>query len=150
MTAANSSTLNDGASALVLSTESYATSKGMKPLARIVSMADAATHPKKFTIAPALAIPLALKKAKLSIGDISLFEINEAFSVVALANQKLLKISQDKLNIAGGGVSLGHPIGSSGSRILVSLIHLLKPGQFGVAAICNGGGAATAVVVERL
>jgi acetyl-CoA C-acetyltransferase len=135
VTAANSSTLNDGASALVLSTQAFAEKRGIKPLARVVAMADAATHPKKFTIAPSIAIPLALKRANLSIGDISLFEINEAFSVVALANQKvtpfcrhpasassvgildsltpsqLLSIDGSKLNVAGGGVSLGHPIG---------------------------------------
>ncbi len=130
--------MNDGASALVLATQKFTENKGLKPLARIVSMADAATHPKMFTIAPSIAIPLALEKANLSIKDISLFEINEAFSVVILANENILGLNPAQVNIAGGGVSLGHPIGSSGSRILVSLIHLLKPGQLGVAGICNG------------
>ncbi|KAJ3003991.1 UNVERIFIED_CONTAM: erg10, acetyl-CoA C-acetyltransferase [Siphonaria sp. JEL0065] len=127
-----------------------ATSQGLKPLARIVSYADAATDPKKFTIAPSLAIPIALERAGLSIKDISLFEINEAFSVVVRVNEQILGLNPAKVNVNGGGVSLGHPIGSSGSRIVVSLVHLLKKGQFGLAAICNGGGAASAIIVERL
>ena len=126
MTAANSSTLNDGASALVLTTRDKADELGLKPLARVLSYGDAATEPKKFTIAPSIAIPIALKKAKLSIDDVSLFEINEAFSVVVRANEKILGLDPSKVNVAGGGVSLGHPIGSSGSRIVVSLIHLLQ------------------------
>ncbi|KAJ3209719.1 erg10, acetyl-CoA C-acetyltransferase [Dinochytrium kinnereticum] len=150
VTAANASTLNDGASALALTTRAEAERRGLTPLARIVSFGDAACSPKKFTIAPSLAIPIALKKAGLGISDVSLFEINEAFSVVVRANEKILGLDPSKVNIAGGGVSLGHPIGSSGSRILVSLIHLLKKGQIGVAGICNGGGAASSMVVERL
>ncbi|KAI8916089.1 Thiolase, N-terminal domain-containing protein [Gorgonomyces haynaldii] len=150
VTAGNASTLNDGASAVVLMTEQKAQEKGVKPLAKILSYADAACEPKKFTIAPSLAIPLALKKANLKVEDVDLFEINEAFSVVIRANEKILGLDPAKVNVAGGGVSLGHPIGSSGSRIFVSLVHLLKPGQIGVAAICNGGGAASAVVIERL
>ncbi|KAI9340287.1 Thiolase, N-terminal domain-containing protein [Obelidium mucronatum] len=150
VTAANSSTLNDGASAVVIMSEEEAKAQGCTPLARIVSYADAATNPKKFTIAPSLAIPIALERAGLSVKDISLFEINEAFSVVVRANEQLLGLDPSKVNVNGGGVSLGHPIGSSGSRIVVSLIHLLQKGQFGVAGICNGGGAASAIVVERL
>ncbi|KAI8915325.1 Thiolase, N-terminal domain-containing protein [Powellomyces hirtus] len=150
VTAANASTLNDGASALVLTTRAKAAALGLRPLARILSFGDAATSPKKFTIAPSLAIPIALERAGLSLADISLFEINEAFSVVVRANEKIMSLDASKVNIAGGGVALGHAIGSSGARILVSLIHLLPPGQLGVAGVCNGGGAASAVVVERL
>ncbi|KAI9008324.1 Thiolase, N-terminal domain-containing protein [Gaertneriomyces semiglobifer] len=150
VTAANASTLNDGASALVLMTRSKAEELGLKPLARILSFGDASTSPKKFTIAPSIAVPIALKRAGLSIDDVSLFELNEAFSVVARVNEKIMGLNPDKVNIAGGAVALGHPIGSSGSRILVSLVHLLKQGQIGVAGICNGGGAASSVVVERL
>ncbi|KAI8821464.1 Thiolase, N-terminal domain-containing protein [Fimicolochytrium jonesii] len=150
VTAANASTLNDGASALVLMSRAKAEALGIKPLARILSFGDAATSPKKFTIAPSLSIPIALKRANLSKDDISLFEINEAFSVVIRANEQILQLDPSKVNIAGGGVSLGHPIGSSGSRILVSLVHLLKPGQLGVTGVCNGGGAASSIVIERL
>ena len=139
ITAANASTLNDGASALVLMSKEKAESLGVKPLAKIISFADAATDPKKFAIAPSLAIPKCLQQANLSLKDIDLFEINEAFSAVVLANVKILGLDLQKVNIAGGGVSLGHPIGSSGSRILVTLVHLLKKGQKGMAAICNGG-----------
>ncbi|KAI9139834.1 putative acetoacetyl-CoA thiolase [Paraphysoderma sedebokerense] len=150
VTAANASTLNDGASAVVLMTESKAKEMGVKPLAEVVSFADAACAPIDFPIAPALAIPKALKKAGLSVNDISLFEINEAFSVVVRANEQILKIDPSKVNVVGGAVSLGHPIGSSGSRIVVTLTHLLKSGQFGCAAICNGGGAASAIVIKKL
>ncbi|KAJ3100791.1 erg10, acetyl-CoA C-acetyltransferase [Phlyctochytrium bullatum] len=150
VTAANSSTLNDGASALALTTREEAEKRGLTPLARIVSFGDAACSPKRFTIAPSLAIPIALQRAGLGVSDVSLFEINEAFSVVVRANEKILGLDPAKVNIAGGGVSLGHPIGSSGSRILVSLVHLLKKGQIGVAGICNGGGAASAMVIEKL
>ena len=139
ITAANASTLNDGASALVLMSKERAEKMGVKPLARIISFADAATDPKKFAIAPSLAIPLSLEKANLALKDIDLFEINEAFSAVILANTKILGLDISKVNVCGGGVSLGHPIGSSGSRILVTLVHLLKKGQLGMAAICNGG-----------
>ncbi|KAJ3060946.1 erg10, acetyl-CoA C-acetyltransferase [Podochytrium sp. JEL0797] len=150
VTAANSSTLNDGASAVLLMNEAEAKTQGLKPLARILSFADAATSPKKFTIAPSLAIPIALERAGLSIKDISAFELNEAFSVVALANQQILGLDAAKVNVNGGAVSLGHALGSSGSRIVVSLVHSLKKGEFGVAGICNGGGAASAIVIERL
>ncbi|KAK3829055.1 MAG: Thiolase, N-terminal domain-containing protein [Benniella sp.] len=150
VTAANASTLNDGASALVLMTRSKADELGLKPLARILSFADAAVAPIDFPIAPSAAFPKALARANLKVEDIDLFEFNEAFSVVAIANNKLLGLDPKKVNIAGGAVGLGHPIGSSGSRILVTLTHLLKPGQKGGAAICNGGGAASAMVIERL
>jgi acetyl-CoA C-acetyltransferase len=150
VTAANASSLNDGASALVLMTRSKADELGVKPLARIVSFADAAIAPIDFPIAPASAFPKALEKANLKVEDIDLFEFNEAFSVVALANEKLLGLDPKKVNIAGGAVGLGHPIGSSGSRILVTLTHLLKEGQYGGAAICNGGGAASAMIIQRL
>lgn len=152
VTAANSSTLNDGASALVVTSPQYASSKGIKPLARIIGYADAETKPIEFTEAPALAVPLALKKAGLKVEDIDLWEINEAFSVVALVNIKLLGLNPDKVNVNGGGVSLGHPIGCSGARIVTSLVHALKVQnkRYGCAAICNGGGGASAIVVERL
>ncbi|KAJ2160860.1 Acetyl-CoA acetyltransferase A, mitochondrial [Coemansia sp. RSA 552] len=150
VTAANASTLNDGASALLLMAADRAKQLGVAPLARIVSYADAATLPIDFPIAPALAVPIALERAGLAIKDISLWEFNEAFSVVARANEKILGLNPESVNIAGGAVALGHPIGSSGSRILVTLTHLLKPGQFGCAAICNGGGGASAVVIQRL
>ena len=150
VTAANASTLNDGASAVVLTSSEFATQNSIAPIARIVSYADAATTPKDFTIAPSLAIPIALKKAGLSINDIKLWEINEAFSVVVRANEKILGLNPACVNVNGGGVSLGHPIGSSGSRILVSIVGALKSGEFGVVAICNGGGAASAMVVQKL
>ncbi|KAJ1983511.1 hypothetical protein H4R34_001236 [Dimargaris verticillata] len=150
VTAANASTLNDGASAVVVMAEDKAQALGAKPLARIVSYADAATHPYEFTIAPSLAVPIALKRAGLALSDISLFEFNEAFSVVARVNEQLLGLDPAKCNIAGGAVALGHPIGSSGCRILVTLTHLLKPGQFGCASVCNGGGGASAIIIQRL
>ncbi|KAJ1800118.1 Acetyl-CoA acetyltransferase A, mitochondrial [Coemansia sp. RSA 2399] len=150
VTAANASTLNDGASALLLLSTERASELSIKPLARVVSYADAATLPIDFTIAPALAVPIALERAGLAIKDIALWEFNEAFSVVARVNEKILGLDPERVNIAGGAVALGHPIGSSGSRILVTLTHLLKPGQFGCAAICNGGGGASAVVIQRL
>lgn len=149
VTAANASTINDGASAVVLASEEEAKKLGVKPLAKIVSFADAAMDPIDFPIAPARAIPLALEKAGLQVSDIALWEINEAFSAVALANQKILNLDPSKLNVLGGGVSLGHPIGSSGCRIVVTLAHALKPGQYGCAAVCNGGGGASAIVIQR-
>ncbi|CAG8756408.1 3161_t:CDS:2, partial [Cetraspora pellucida] len=136
VTAANSSTINDGASALVLMTRVKAEELGVKPLARILF------EPIDFPIAPSHSLPIALKKAGLEISDISLFEFNEAFSVVIRANEKILGLDPGKVNIAGGAVALGHPIGSSGSRIIVTLTHLLKSGQIGAASICNGGGGA--------
>jgi len=150
VTAANSSTLNDGASAVVLASEAKVQQLGLKPLAEIISFADAACAPIDFPIAPSLAIPKALKKAGLALKDISLFEINEAFSVVVRANKKILNLDPSKVNVAGGAVSLGHPIGSSGCRIVVTLNHLLKSGQYGLASICNGGGAASAIVIKKL
>ncbi|KAI9306981.1 Thiolase, N-terminal domain-containing protein [Cunninghamella echinulata] len=149
VTAANASTLNDGASALVLMTRQKANELGVKPLARIVSYADAACAPIDFTIAPSKALPIALEKAGLSIKDISLFELNEAFSVVARVNEQLLGLDPAKVNVAGGAVALGHPIGSSGSRIVVTLTHLLKSGEFGAAGVCNGGGAASSIIIQK-
>ncbi|SCV69377.1 BQ2448_2397 [Microbotryum intermedium] len=150
VTAANASNLNDGASAVILVSEEKLKELGLTPLARIVSFADAALAPIDFPIAPSRALPAALKKANLTIDDIAKFEINEAFSVVALANQKILNIPSEKLNVNGGAVALGHALGSSGSRIVVTLTHLLKKGEFGAAAVCNGGGGASAIVIERL
>jgi len=151
-TAANSSTMNDGASALVLMSREKATELGLTPIARIVSYADAEQAPEWFTTAPALVVPKAVAKAGLSMDDISYYELNEAFSVVALANAKLMNLSADKVNVNGGAVALGHPLGSSGSRIIVTLINVLhqKGGQYGAAGICNGGGGGSAVVIEKL
>lgn len=149
VTAANASTLNDGASAVILSTKEGAAELGVKPLAKILAFADAATQPIDFPIAPAIAMPIALKKAGVDAKDVALWEINEAFSAVPLAIQKQLGLDLAKVNTLGGGVSLGHPIGSSGSRIIVTLAHALKPGQIGVAGVCNGGGGASAIVIQR-
>lgn len=126
--------------------------QGLKPLARIVGMGDAATEPIQFPTAPALAIPVALKNAGLTTSDIDFFEINEAFSVVSIANNQLLELDPSKVNVNGGAVALGHPIGGSGARILVTLLHVLKQrnGKYGLAGICNGGGGASALVVENL
>ncbi|MBW8360878.1 MAG: acetyl-CoA C-acyltransferase [Kaistella sp.] len=152
VTAANASTLNDGASALVLMSKEKMEELGLKPLAKIVSYADAAQEPEWFTTAPAKALPIALKKAGLEISDIDFFEFNEAFSVVGLANNKILGLDSAKVNVNGGAVSLGHPLGSSGSRIIVTLINVLKQnnGKYGAAAICNGGGGASAIVIENV
>ncbi|CEQ41573.1 SPOSA6832_03305 [Sporobolomyces salmonicolor] len=150
VTAANASNLNDGASALILASQEKVSELGLKPLAKVVSFADAACAPIDFPIAPAHAIPAALKKAGLTMDQIAKFEVNEAFSAVAIANQKLLNIPTEKLNVNGGAVALGHALGSSGSRIIVTLIHLLKSGEYGVAGVCNGGGGASAIVVQRL
>lgn len=151
-TAFNSSKLNDGASALILMSSQKAHLLGLKPLARIIGYADAATKPLDFPIAPSISIAKAVNAAGLKVEDIDYFEINEAFSSVALANMKLLNISHDKTNVLGGAVAMGHPLGSSGSRIVVTLAHLLKRTnkRLGVAAICNGGGGSTAVIIERL
>jgi len=151
VTAANASTLNDGASALVLMSEDAAKNLGLQPLAIIKSYADAAQQPEWFTTAPAKAIPKALQKTGLSINEIDLFELNEAFSCVGLANQKILNIPEDKLNIYGGAVALGHPLGCSGARILNTLISALHNENkvYGVAGICNGGGGASAIVIEN-
>jgi acetyl-CoA C-acetyltransferase len=152
VTAANASTLNDGASALVLMSAEKATELGLTPIAKITAYADAAQESKWFTTAPAKALPKALAKADLDISEIDYFELNEAFSVVGLANIELLKIDAAKTNVNGGAVSLGHPLGSSGSRIIVSLINVLKQnnGKYGAAGICNGGGGASAMVIENV
>lgn len=152
VTAANASTLNDGASALILMSKEKMEELGLKPLAKIISYADAAVEPERFTTAPSKALPVALKKANLTKDDIDFFEFNEAFSVVGLANNKILGLDDSKVNVNGGAVSLGHPLGSSGSRIIVTLINVLKQnnGKYGAAAICNGGGGATAIVIENL
>lgn len=152
ITAANASKLNDGAAAMILASESAVKKYNLKPLARVVSWADAARDPMEFTVAPADALPIALKKADKSVADIGAFEINEAFSVVAMANQKLLEIDDDKLNVLGGAVSLGHPLGASGTRITNTLISALKDKnqQYGAVGICNGGGGASALIIERV
>lgn len=152
VTAANASTLNDGASALVLISKEKMEELGLKPLAKIVSYADAAHEPEWFTTAPAKALPIALKKANLDISEIDFFEFNEAFSVVGLANNKILGLDDSKVNVNGGAVSIGHPLGSSGSRIIVTLINVLKQNnaKYGAAAICNGGGGASAIVIENV
>ena len=150
-TAANSSTINDGAAAVVLMSREKADELGLEPLATIRSYADAAQKPEDFTTAPAKALPLALKKAKLDIKDIDYFEFNEAFSVVGLANMKILGLSDKNVNVNGGAVSLGHPLGCSGARIVITLLHILKHqnAKLGAATICNGGGGASAMVFER-
>ncbi|WP_026952373.1 acetyl-CoA C-acyltransferase [Algoriphagus mannitolivorans] len=152
VTAANASTMNDGASALVLVSKEKAEELGLKPLAKIRGFADAATDPLWFTTAPALAIPKALKHAGVSSDEVSFYEINEAFSAVALANQRQLNLDNDKLNVFGGAVSLGHPLGASGARIITTLNSVLhkKSGDIGVAGICNGGGGASALVIEKM
>uniref|UniRef100_F1KZ13 Acetyl-CoA acetyltransferase A n=1 Tax=Ascaris suum TaxID=6253 RepID=F1KZ13_ASCSU len=150
VTAGNASTLNDGAAAVVLMTSDGAKKHGVKPLARILAYGDAATNPSDFCIAPALVIPKVLSLANLKTSDIDLWEINEAFSMVPLHSIKALNIDPSKVNIHGGGVSIGHPIGMSGARIIVHLVHTLKPGQRGCAAICNGGGGAGGMIIERL
>ena len=152
VTAANASTINDGAAALIIMSEEKALSLNLKPLAYIRSYADAAQEPSKFTTTPSLAIPKALEKVGLSIADVDFFEINEAFSVVGLANSKILKLENSKVNINGGAVSLGHPLGCSGARIIVTLLNVLEQNhaKIGVAAICNGGGGASTIVIERI
>ena len=152
VTAANASTINDGAAALVLMSAEKAEELGLKPLVSIKSYADAAQEPKWFTTAPAKALPRALDRAGISIDEVDYFEFNEAFAVVGLANMKLLGLSDEKVNINGGAVSLGHPLGCSGARILITLISVLEQNnaKIGAAAICNGGGGASAMVIERL
>ncbi|WPR70484.1 acetyl-CoA C-acyltransferase [Flavobacterium sp. NG2] len=151
VTAANASTINDGAAALILMTEEKAISLGFKPLAYIKSYADASQEPKWFTTSPSKALPKALDKAGVTLDEVDFFEFNEAFSVVGIANAKILGIDTDKVNVNGGAVSLGHPLGCSGARILVTLINVLKQnnGTIGAAAICNGGGGASAMVIEN-
>lgn len=152
LTAANSSNLNDGASVLLLASEGAVAKYNLKPLAKIIGYADAAQAPEWFTTTPAVAIPKALKKAGLELEDIDYYEINEAYASVILSMQELLGISPDKINIYGGAVAIGHPIGASGARILTTLTHVLQQenGKYGVAAICNGGGGATAIVIEKM
>ena len=152
ITAANASTINDGASALILMSLEKANELNIKPLAKIISYADAAHDPEWFTTAPTNAVEHALKKGKIDKSEVDFFELNEAFSVVGLANMKLLNISSDIVNVNGGAVSLGHPLGSSGSRIVVTLINVLKQNRaaIGVAGICNGGGGASAIVIKSM
>ena len=152
VTAGNASTLNDGASALILMSAEKAAELGLTPLAKISSYADAAHEPEWFTTAPAKAAPIAVAKAGIHIKDIDYWELNEAFSVVGLANVQKLGLDADKVNVNGGAVSLGHPLGNSGSRIIVTLINVLKQngGKYGAAGICNGGGGASAIVIENL
>lgn len=151
VTAANASTINDGAAAVILMSEEKANALGLKPLAYIKSYADAEQEPKWFTTTPAKALPKALDKAGLSVSDVDFFEFNEAFSVVGLANAKILGLDNNKVNVNGGAVSLGHPLGCSGARIVVTLINVLEQNnaKIGAAAICNGGGGASAIVIER-
>ena len=152
VTAANASTLNDGAAALVLMSADQAKALGIKPLAKILGFADAQQAPEWFTTAPSKAIPLALQKANIAIEDVDYFEINEAFSVVSIANNQKLNLKEDQVNVNGGAVSLGHPLGASGARIVVTLLSVLEQnnGKIGVAGICNGGGGASALVIEKL
>ncbi len=152
VTAANASTLNDGAAAVVLMSKEKMESLGLKPLAKIISFADAAKEPEKFTTAPSLAIPKALKKVNMSISDIDYWELNQAFAVVGLANIKELGLDPAKVDVNGGAVSLGHPLGASGARIIVTLINVLKQnnGKRGGAGICNGGGGASAMIIENM
>nr|XP_029147485.1 probable acetyl-CoA acetyltransferase, cytosolic 2 isoform X2 [Arachis hypogaea] len=152
VTAGNASSISDGAAAIVLVSEEKARELGLHVIAKIRGFADVAQEPELFTTAPALAIPKAISNAGLEASQIDYYEINEAFSVVPLANQKLLRLSPDKLNVHGGAVSLDHPLGCSGARILVTLIGVLrqKNGRYGVAGICNGGGGASALVLELI
>ncbi|MEO0311047.1 MAG: hypothetical protein RIQ89_704 [Bacteroidota bacterium] len=152
VTAANASTLNDGASAIILMSAEKAKQLGIQPIAKILSYADAQQAPEWFTTAPAKALPKALSQAGLNVDQIDYFEINEAFSVVSIANNKLMNLNPSKVNIYGGAVSLGHPLGSSGCRIVVTLLTVLEQnkGRYGAAGICNGGGGASAVVIEKI
>jgi len=152
VTAANASTLNDGAAALILMSADKAKELGLKPLAKILGYADAQQAPEWFTTTPAKAIPIALNRAGKELAEVDFFEINEAFSVVSLANNKILGLSDSNVNINGGAVALGHPLGASGARIVVTLLSVLSQnnGKIGVAGICNGGGGASALVIERL
>jgi len=152
VTAANASTMNDGAAAVVLMTKEMANELGIKPIAKIVSYADAEQAPEKFTTTPSLAVPKAIKKAGLNMSDIEYFELNEAFSVVGVANIRLMNLDPAKVNVNGGAVSIGHPLGASGARIIIALINVLKQnsGKYGAAGICNGGGGASAMVIESV
>jgi len=152
VTAANASTMNDGAAAVVLMSKEKAEALGIKPIAKIKAFADAEQAPEWFTTTPSLAVPKAVQKAGLKMEDISYYELNEAFSVVGIANMKLMKLDAAKVNVNGGAVSLGHPLGASGARIIVTLINVLKQNnaKFGAAGICNGGGGASAMVIENV
>lgn len=152
VTAANASTLNDGASALILMSEEKVKELGITPLAKIIGFADAEQAPEWFTTAPALALPKAANQAGINMSDIEYVELNEAFSIVGLANIKLLSLDSEKVNVNGGAVSLGHPLGSSGSRIIVTLLNVLKQNnaKYGAAGICNGGGGASAMIIENI
>jgi acetyl-CoA C-acetyltransferase len=152
VTAANASTLNDGAAALILMSKEKAEKLGLKPLAKIIGYADAEQAPEWFTTTPSKAIPAAVQKAGLKMSDIEYFEINEAFSVVSIANNQLMKLDPAKVNINGGAVAIGHPLGCSGARIVVTLLNVLKQqnARYGAAGICNGGGGGSALVIERL
>jgi acetyl-CoA C-acetyltransferase len=152
VTAANASTLNDGASALILASGEAVKKYGLTPLAKVTSYADAAQAPEWFTTAPSKAIPIALGKAGLATADVDYWELNEAFAVVGLANTKELGLDPAKVDVNGGAVSLGHPLGNSGSRIIVTLINVLKQnnGKYGGAGICNGGGGASAMIIENV
>jgi len=152
ITAANASTLNDGASALVLASEEAVERHGLTPMAKILSYADAAQAPEWFTTAPSLAVPKALEKAGIAASEVDFWELNQAFSVVGIANARLLGLDPNKVDVHGGAVALGHPLGNSGSRIVVTLLHVLKQhqGTRGVAGICNGGGGASAMVIETV
>ena len=150
VTAANASTINDGAAAVVLMSKEKADSLGLKPIAKILSYADAEQAPEWFTTTPSMAVPKAIKKAGLEISDVDFFELNEAFSVVGIVNTQKMKLDASKVNVNGGAVALGHPLGASGARIIVTLINVLKQnnGKIGAAGICNGGGGASAIVIE--
>ncbi|SDS18528.1 acetyl-CoA C-acetyltransferase [Polaribacter sp. KT25b] len=152
VTAANASTINDGGAALILMSADKAKELNINPIAKIVSYADAAHEPNWFTTAPAQALPKALAKANMSLADVDYFELNEAFSIVGLANMKILNITNDKVNVNGGAVSLGHPLGVSGARIVIALTSILKQNnaKIGAAAICNGGGGASAMIIEKI
>jgi acetyl-CoA C-acetyltransferase len=152
VTAANASTINDGAACVILVSEEKLKELGLEPMAEVLSFADAAHQPELFTTAPSVALPIAIERAGCSINDIDAFELNEAFSVVSLVNNKLLNLDTSKVNINGGAVSMGHPLGASGARIVVTLLHVLKQnnGSIGAAAICNGGGGASAMVIKNV
>jgi acetyl-CoA C-acetyltransferase len=152
VTAANASSMNDGAAAMILVSEEKLNQLGLKPLARILSYADAEQAPEWFTTSPAIAVPRAVQKAGLKMGDIDFWELNEAFAVVGIENSKRMNLDPSKVNIHGGAVSLGHPLGCSGARILVTLLYILKQqkAKYGAAGICNGGGGASAMVIENI
>uniref|UniRef100_A0A7S3RLB6 acetyl-CoA C-acetyltransferase n=1 Tax=Strombidinopsis acuminata TaxID=141414 RepID=A0A7S3RLB6_9SPIT len=152
ITAANASKINDGAAAMVLMSEEAAKERGLKPLARIIGWEDAAVQPIDFAIAPSKACDKLFKRTGIQASDIEYHEVNEAFSSVALANMKLLDLDHDKVNVHGGAVALGHPIGASGTRIMISLLNVLRKrdATLGMASICNGGGGASAMIIERL